>query len=143
MPEGIVSCQGHCRNQEADGGTPRVTQGDATSIVVAHVTYSWPEAEVVCGMLNAAGVPAILADRHTIGLLWHQALAFGGFRILVFKRDFENASYILADFKAATPTEQLPETGSFWRQPVRNFVWLFMNYFFGVWCPAWLRKRRS
>jgi Putative prokaryotic signal transducing protein len=120
-----------------------VSKSDATSIVVAHVTYSWPEAEVVCGMLNAAGVPAILADRNTIGLLWHQALAFGGFRILVYSKDYDDAKDILSEFAAAKPEEVLPETNAFWRQPIRNFCWLFINYFFGIWCPAWLRKRRS
>jgi Putative prokaryotic signal transducing protein len=118
------------------------TRGDS-GVVVAHVTYSWPEAEVVCSMLNAAGIPAILADRNTIGLLWHQALAFGGFRILVFAEDFGRAKDILAEFKSATPLETLPESGSFWRQPIRNFLWLLANWFFGIWCPAWLRKRRS
>jgi Putative prokaryotic signal transducing protein len=120
-----------------------VKNPDVVAIVVAHVTYSWPEAEVVCSMLNAAGVPAILADRNTIGLLWHQALAFGGFRILVFAKDFDDAKKILDEFKSAAPLEPLPESNSFWRQPTRNFFWLFVCWFFGIWCPAWLRKRRS
>jgi hypothetical protein len=117
------------------------TRGDS-GVVVAHVTYSWPEAEVVCSMLNAAGIPAILADRNTIGLLWHQALAFGGFRILIHAADTSLAKDILAEFNAATPAEPLPESSAFWRQPIRNMLWLCVNYVFG-WCPAWLRKRRS
>lgn len=120
-----------------------MSQNDKTTIVVAHITYSWPEAEVVCSMLNAAGVPAILADRNTIGLLWYQALAFGGFRILVFAKDFDDAKAILADFNSATPTEPLPESSAFWQQPVRNFFWLLFSYVFGIWCPAWLRNRKS
>ena len=119
-----------------------MSQNDKTTIVVAHITYSWPEAEVVCSMLNAAGVPAILADRNTIGLLWYQALAFGGFRILVFAEDFHQAKAILDAFKSAEPLETLPESSAFWRQPVRNFLWLFVSCFI-VWCPAWLRKRNS
>jgi hypothetical protein len=94
-------------------------------------------------MLNAAGIPALLADRNTIGLLWYQALAFGGFRVLVLSKDYKAACGMLADFKAATPVEPLPETSAFWRQPVRNVFWLGLNFLLGIWCPAWLRKRRG
>jgi hypothetical protein len=97
---------------------------------------------VVCSMLNAAGIPAILADRNTIGMLWHQALAFGGFRILIHSDDLRQAKLMLADFRTAEPLEKLPESSAFWRQPLRNSLWLIINYLFG-WCPAWLRKRKS
>jgi Putative prokaryotic signal transducing protein len=119
-----------------------VTKEQTSAVHVAHVTYSWPEAEVVCSMLNAAGIPAFLPDRNTVGNLGFQSFALGGFRIIVAEQDAKDAKAIVDEFRAAEPTEKLPESAAFWRQPIRNALWLVVNYFFG-WCPAWLRKRQS
>ena len=111
-------------------------------LVVVHVSYSWPEAEVLVSMLEAAGVAAILADRLTIANNWHLAVALGGFRILVHESNKADAQRIIAEFQEADSDGHLPESESFRQQPVRNSLWLLFSVFFG-WCPAWLRRRTS
>jgi hypothetical protein len=119
-----------------------VTTEPHDGLVVVHISYSWPEAEVLVSMLEAAGISAILADRLTIANNWHLAVALGGFRILVLESSKADAQRVIAEFQGAASDGRLPESESFHRQPVKNSLWLLFSVFFG-WCPAWLRQRRS
>jgi hypothetical protein len=119
-----------------------VSQPAPDSVAVAHVCYSWPEAEVVTCMLRAAGIDAVLADRLTIGNNWHMSVALGGFRVLVLQGDAALAAEIISEFRSAPTDIKLPESEAFWDHKFTNFLWLVVNYFFG-WCPAWLRHRKG
>jgi len=66
-------------------------------------TFSFPhEAQIAKASLEAAGIPAILADEHTINMSWLWSNALGGVKILV-PEEFEGeARKILAnDFSKA------------------------------------------
>lgn len=117
-----------------------MSSGSPEDLIVAHVSYSWPEAEVIVSMLEAAGIEAILADRLTIANNWHMAVALGGFRILVPSSSKRDADIVIAAFRDAAPDEPLPESQSFFEKPVQNSFWLAFSVLFG-WCPAWLRQR--
>jgi hypothetical protein len=106
-------------------------------VAIAHVCFSWPEAEVAASMLNAAGIPAIVGDRLTVGNDFHMSMAFGGFRILVPRHSLEDAKALLKDVE---PSNQTMDSDAFKKAPVAGVFWLFVSYLIG-WCPGWLRKK--
>jgi hypothetical protein len=119
-----------------------VSDAAPDSVAVAHVCYSWPEAEVVACSLNAAGIPAIVADRNTVGNLWYEAVAIGGFRVLVPRSALRDAAEIVEPFKTVEKTDPLPQSNAFWQNPTRNAFFLLIS-FIGFWCPIWLRRKKG
>jgi hypothetical protein len=112
-------------------------------LVVAHQTYSWPEAEAVTAMLNAYGLEAILADRHTVSNNWHFATGLGGFRVMVPEQHDAAAKELVSDFKAVGEGSATPESDLFRERVVKNGFGLFAFwYFLGLLVPFWLRKRK-
>jgi hypothetical protein len=106
-------------------------------VAIAHVCFSWPEAEVAASMLNAAGIPAIVGDRLLVANNWHISLAFGGFKILVPSESLEDAKILL---KPIEPSNQTMDSDAFKKAPAAGVFWLLVSYFIG-WCPGWLRKK--
>ena len=69
--------------------------------------YSFPhEAQIARASLEAAGIPAVIADEHTINMNWLYSNALGGVRVMV-EPVYENrARELLAtDFSAAVEEE--------------------------------------
>jgi hypothetical protein len=114
-----------------------LTQSTSDGVAIAHVCFSWPEAEVATSMLNAAGIPAIVGDRLTVANDFHMSMAFGGFRILVPKGSLEEAKILLKDVE---PSNQTMDSDAFKKAPVAGSFWLVVSLLF-EWCPAWLRKK--
>jgi hypothetical protein len=114
-----------------------VNAQSSDGVAIAHVCFSWPEAEVAASMLNAAGIPAIVADRLTVANDFHMSVAFGGFRILVPKNSLEDAKTLLKDVE---PSNQTMDSDAFEKAPAAGVFWLLISYFIG-WCPGWLRKK--
>ena len=65
--------------------------------------FSFPhEAQIARASLEAAGIPAVVADEHTINMQWLYSDALGGVKVLVPKEFEEAAKQILAsDFSLA------------------------------------------
>jgi hypothetical protein len=114
-----------------------LTQGTSDGVVIAHVCFSWPEAEVAASMLNAAGIPAIVGDRLAVANDFHMSMAFGGFRILVPTESLADAKSLLKDVE---PSNQTMDSDAFKKAPAAGVFWLLVTFFVG-WCPGWLRKR--
>jgi hypothetical protein len=119
-----------------------VSETSPEGLVVAHVCYSWPEAEVVTCMLKAADIPALVADRNTVGTLYYQAVALGGFRILVPGAYADDARILVDEFRATPSEHTTPESEAFRENKVESAGWVLVNLFFG-WCPGWLRRRKG
>jgi hypothetical protein len=75
-------------------------------------TFSFPhEAQIARSSLEAAGIPAVVADEHTINMQWLYSDALGGVKVLVPVAFEEEAKQILAtDFSQAVE-EAVGETG--------------------------------
>lgn len=67
------------------------------STLTTVASYSFPhEAHIAKGTLEAAGIPAFIADEHTINMQWFYSNALGGVRVQVPSRYAEQAKEILA-----------------------------------------------
>jgi len=64
---------------------------------VVAASFSFPhEAQIARASLEAAGIPAVVADEHTINMQWLYSNALGGVKVLVPKECEEEAKLILA-----------------------------------------------
>jgi hypothetical protein len=74
-------------------------------VVVA--SFSFPhEAQIARASLESAGIPAIVADEHTINMQWLYSNALGGVKVLVPSEFVEEAQSILdSDFSAEVEAE--------------------------------------
>jgi hypothetical protein len=72
-----------------------LTGNEEDALATVHVTYSLSEADVLCGMLNAYGIPAFIPTRELAanGLI----IATGGLEIRVPARCKRDALALLAD----------------------------------------------
>jgi len=78
-------------------------------IVVARFSFPY-EAQIARANLDAAGIPAFIADEHTINMNWLYSNALGGVRLMVPRSRFAEAKIILeADFSAQLEPEPLME----------------------------------
>jgi len=77
----------------------------AKPIVVA--SFSFPhEAQIARASLESAGIPATVADEHTINMQWLYSHAIGGVKVLVPPECEQDAKEILeTDFSAAVDAE--------------------------------------
>lgn len=67
-------------------------------IVIARFSFPY-EAQIARASLDAAGIPAFIADEHTINMNWLYSNALGGVRLLVPRARFQEAKALLeADF---------------------------------------------
>jgi len=107
-------------------------------LVLAYRSYSLPRAEVINGMLNSYGIQSILFDRNFNANNGHLVVATGGYRIMVPSEQLNDANHLLVPFHDSVDQ---PESEAFRRAPVVNSIWILLMAFFGVWAPAWLRKR--
>jgi len=75
-------------------------------------TYSFPyEAQIARAHLDAEGIPAFVADEHTINMQWLYSNAMGGVRLQVPSVYAEQAKAILAeDLSDAVESEQGSDT---------------------------------
>ena len=73
----------------------------AKPIVVA--SFSFPhEAQIARASLESAGIPAVVADEHTINMQWLYSNALGGVKVLVPPEQAEEARSLLgSDFSSA------------------------------------------
>lgn len=74
-------------------------------IVIA--SYSFPlDANITKAALISAGIPAFVADEHTINMQWLYSNAMGGVRIFITK-EYESAAIAILknDFSAAVDSE--------------------------------------
>lgn len=65
-------------------------------ITIAHFTYPY-EAQIAWSKLDALGVPAYIADEHTINMQWLYSNALGGVRLQVKEEDEQAALLALAE----------------------------------------------
>jgi hypothetical protein len=74
------------------------------AVVVA--TFSFPlDAQIAKASLDSVGIPAFIADEHTINMQWLYSNAMGGVRLLVAEEDAEQAKNILqTDFSDSVDT---------------------------------------
>jgi hypothetical protein len=54
-----------------------------------------PEALILKGVLDSAGIECVLADENTIRMSWHWSDAIGGVKLCVREADAEEASRLL------------------------------------------------
>ena len=108
------------------------------NLVLAYRSYSLPRAEVITGMLNAYGIKAILFDQSFNSNNGHLLVATGGFRIMIEADKMREARDLLKPFH---DSDDLPESEAFNKEPIANSLWLLVMAYFGIWAPAWLRKR--
>jgi len=67
------------------------------SKLITVASYSFPlEAHVAKASLDAAGIPAFIADEQTINMNWLYSNALGGVRLKVLAQDAEKAQEILS-----------------------------------------------
>lgn len=67
------------------------------SELITIATYSFPhEAHVAKANLDAAGIPAFIADEHTINMQWLYSNALGGVRLMVPAQYAEMAQEVLS-----------------------------------------------
>lgn len=67
------------------------------SELITIAIYSLPhEAHVAKASLDAAGIPAFIADEHTINMDWLYSNALGGVRLKVLAQDAEKAQEIIS-----------------------------------------------
>lgn len=113
--------------------------------------YSLPiEAQIARASLEAAGIPAFIADEHTINMNWLYSDALGGVRLQVPAAHAEEALALLqADHSAAVTSEQPADETPRCRQcgsanlrerrPGRRLAFLFWIL---VNIPLWPVRRR-
>ncbi|EAQ67120.1 hypothetical protein MED121_14374 [Marinomonas sp. MED121] len=65
-------------------------------ITIARFTYPY-EAQIAWSKLDALGVPAYIADEHTINMQWLYSNALGGVRLQVREEDEQAALLALAE----------------------------------------------
>ncbi len=77
----------------------------AKTVLVA--SFSFPhEAQIARASLESAGIPAFIADEHTINMQWLYSNALGGVKVLVPMEYVEDAKNILnTDYSAEVETQ--------------------------------------
>ena len=73
-----------------------MTLGTTMLITIARFTYPY-EAQIAWSKLDALGVPAYIADEHTINMQWLYSNALGGVRLQVREEDEQVALLALAE----------------------------------------------
>lgn len=68
--------------------------------------HTLSEAEVAASVLRSAGIPALVADAHYLGVFWTDTIALGGFRLSVPEEEAEDAVAILRSASPAEPIEE-------------------------------------
>lgn len=107
-------------------------------LILAYRTFSLPRCDVIVGMLKAYGIEAHAFDREFNGNNSHLLVATGGYRIMVRQSRVYDVRMLLKPFRDEVDH---PESAAFKKQPITNGVLLLLGLYFGVWIPAWLRKR--
>lgn len=78
-------------------------------IVIARFSFPY-EAQIARASLDAAGIPAFVADEHTVNMNWLYSNALGGVRLMVPRGRFAEAKAILeADFSDQVELEATVE----------------------------------
>ena len=113
------------------------TQGE-DPLILAYRTFSLPRCDVIVGMLKAYGIEAHAFDREFNGNNSHLLVATGGYRIMVRQSRVSDVRMMLKSFGDEADH---PESAAFMKQPVWHSLWLVLSLYFGLWAPAWLRKR--
>jgi Na+/glutamate symporter len=108
------------------------------ALATVHVCYSKPEAEVLCCMLNAYGIPAFVMGGATAAVAGHLIVALGGLEIRVPESMEADALSLLAQVEQDT---SLPESTAFKEKPIRNGLMLIVSFLTGY-IPTWLRNRK-
>lgn len=88
------------------------------AVVVAK--FSFPlDAQIAKSNLESVGIPAFVADEHTINMQWLYSNAMGGVRLFVAEEDLQQAKNILqtdfsdsVDTTCASNPEHCPKCGS-------------------------------
>ena len=72
-----------------------MSTGSVMSHLIVIASYSFPlDANIAKAALSSAGIPAFVADEHTINMQWLYSNAMGGVRVLV-AREHESAAITL------------------------------------------------
>lgn|SRR5690554_1902681 len=78
-------------------------------IVIARFSFPY-QAQIARASLDAAGIPAFVADEHTINMNWLYSNALGGVRLMVPRSRFAEAKTILeTDFSEQLEPEPVLE----------------------------------
>ena len=73
-------------------------------MLVTIARYSFPyEAQIAKSQLDASGIPAFIADEHTINMQWLYSDAMGGVRLQVLQEHVADAQSILSDSAPINP----------------------------------------
>ena len=107
-------------------------------LILAYRTFSLPRCDVIVGMLKAYGIEAHAFDREFNGNNSHLLVATGGYRIMVRQSRTYDVRMLLKPFRDEADQS---ESDAFKKQPITHSLWLMLCLYFGVWAPAWLRKR--
>jgi hypothetical protein len=62
-------------------------------------TSEWFKAQILCGLLQAAGLDASVADEAMVRMNWLQAQALGGYRLMVSQSDFAAARELIDQYR--------------------------------------------
>lgn len=66
------------------------------AILVTLATFdSAPEAHIVKGLLESAGIPSFIHNEYLVGVQWLYSTAVGGVQVQVLEKDLETALYLL------------------------------------------------
>ncbi len=75
-------------------------------------------AYIARAMLEAEGIPAHIADEHTVGAFWLYSQAVGGVKLQVAEVDFERAHRLLAEDRSSlVPEPPAPAPGDVYECP--------------------------
>lgn len=110
-------------------------------MLVTIARFSFPfEAHIAKAQLESGGIPAFVADEHTINMNWLYSDALGGVRLQVQHEDVEQAKAVLAQDQSELLTEeqgydaavcprcQSTNTQAFTQGKAPNFfLWIFIK----------------
>jgi hypothetical protein len=108
-------------------------------LVHAHTTLMLPEALVIESLLEAHGIPAVMAGKDIISQCPQFVILFGGVSVLVDERDLDAARGLIAAVEEVPGYAALQST-AFERNPVRNAVLAFLMLIIGAPFPFWYRS---
>ncbi|PLX40935.1 MAG: phosphoenolpyruvate synthase [Deltaproteobacteria bacterium] len=78
-------------------------------IALRHYLNPW-DAELARGMLDSAGIEAVVFDQNTVYMNWLYSNAIGGVRLMVHEEDLAEAAELLGEADFARP--HCPKCGS-------------------------------
>jgi hypothetical protein len=126
-------------------------------MLVTIARYSFPyEAHITKSKLEAMGVPAFIADEHTVNMQWLYSSAMGGVRLQVLQEQAaeaiellkeDNSENLVMESAATEPAPVCSKCGGVLSEPYqtgrRTTIFSFLLLGLPLWFVKWSRKCTS